>query len=113
MTYSGPSFELWLETETGVPLDQPANSPRENFCNITFKLEDGRTYALNVWTFDFLPLARYPWPYEATREPKPANYVLPPDLFVQDLTRETITSVIEALIMEDELQEHWLVPNDA
>lgn len=49
-----PDFELWLETELGDP-NQPANSPTENFCNINVTLPDGRRYALNIWTFDFLP----------------------------------------------------------
>lgn len=103
------SFKLWVETETGDPVVQPANRSKENYCNISITLEDGRRYALNVWTFDFLPLARYPWPYEPKPEYEPADYLLPPDLFVSDLTRTTITSVVEQLLKEDELRDEWLV----
>ena len=71
------NFELWLETEIGDPL-RPANRPQQNFCNINITFDDGRFYALNVWTFDFLPLARFPYPYayETTADATPASYVL-------------------------------------
>ena len=74
-------FELWLETETGEPLDQPANRPNKNFCNAVVMLPDGRRFAINIWTFDFLPLARREWPYE-NENPVPAPFVIAPDLFV-------------------------------
>lgn len=86
-------FELWLETETSEPKDQPANRLHQNFCNITVTLNDGSRYALNVWTFDFLPLARFPWPYDASEDTQPANYVLPLDLFVECLDRELLCSI--------------------
>ncbi len=109
---TGPSFDLWLETETGEPVNQTANRPNANFCNILIALEDGRRYALNVWTFDFLPLARYPWPYEMRPGVEPTDYLLPPDLFVSDFSRTTITSVVEQLLKEDELRDEWLVKDD-
>ena len=104
------NFELWLETEIGDPL-RPANRPQQNFCNINITFDDGRFYALNVWTFDFLPLARFPYPYayETTADATPASYVLPPDLFVASLTREIITDVITQLIANDEMKDEWLV----
>ncbi len=109
MQQASPQFDLWLETEIGEPLDQQANRPQQNFCNINVTLGDGRKYALNVWTFDFLPLARFPWPYVSNSDNNPANYVLPPDLFVASLTREVITDVISQLIASGEMKDEWLV----
>lgn len=96
------NFELWLETELGDS-NQPANSPTENFCNINVTLPDGRRYAMNVWTFDFLPFARYDWPYEIVTGQEPAKYVLPPDLFVERLDRSTIEAVIVQLLANNEM----------
>ncbi len=72
-------------------------------------LNDGRRYALNVWTFDFLPLARFPWPYEANGVEQPASYVLPPDLFVERLDRDVIQQVIAELLATDQMKPEWLV----
>ncbi|MCP4344768.1 MAG: hypothetical protein GY795_04485 [Desulfobacterales bacterium] len=102
-----PKFELWLELETGHPLEQ-ANRPEENFCNISVKLDNGRRYALNVWTFDFLPLARCPWPYKIDESQEPARYLLPPDLFVEKLDRPTLESIISELLKNNEMKEEWL-----
>lgn len=102
-------FELWLETETGEPVGQPANRPHENFCNISVALTDGRRYALNVWTFDFLPLARFPWPYEPNCDVQQSDYVLPPDLFVESLDRNTIERVVSELIATKQMKDEWLV----
>jgi hypothetical protein len=107
-----PKFELWLETERGEPLDQHANRPYENFGNIEVKLKDGRRYALNVWTFDFLPLARYPWPYEIDESEEPANYLLPPDLFVEKLDRPSIEEIVTQLLKNDEMKDEWLCKDD-
>jgi hypothetical protein len=107
-----PKFDLWLEVETGEPLDQPANRPNENFGNIEVKLHDGRRYALNVWTFDFLPFARYPWPYEIDESQEPAKYLLPPDLFVEKLDRPTIENIVTQLLKNNEMKEEWLCEDD-
>ena len=106
-----PYFELWLETELGDP-DLPANSPTENFCNINITFPDGRRYALNIWTFDFLPLARYDWPYDIREGQEPAKYVFPPDLFVERLDRATIETVIIELLTTDSMNSDWLCPPD-
>ncbi len=102
-----PKFELWLEIELGDP-SQQANRPPENFCNISVTLPDRRRYALNVWTFDFLLLARYPWPYELGVEHAPAKYVLPPDLFVERLDRATIEVVISEMLANNQMKSEWL-----
>jgi hypothetical protein len=103
------SFELWLETEFGE-VDAPANRLTQNFCNISVQLSDGRRYAMNVWTFDFLPLARYPDFYEVMEGQELAKYVLPPDLFVERLDRSTIEAVITELLANNEMKSDWLCP---
>lgn len=104
-------FKLWLETELGDP-GAPANQPQKNFCNVQVSLADGREYALSVWTFDFLPLARLPCPYEENADAKPAEFLLPPDLFVESLTRETMQRVFADLIARDEMRAEWLNVDD-
>jgi hypothetical protein len=101
------NFELWLETELGDPI-QVANRPTQNFCNISVTLTDGRHYAMNVWTFDFLQLARFPFPHEPIEGQKPATYLLPPDLFVDRLDRSTIELVIIELLKNDAMKPEWL-----
>jgi hypothetical protein len=106
-----PTFKLWLETEeykTAPDFDDPC----DNFCNIAVTLADGRRYAMNVWTFDFLPFARYDWPYEIVAEKEPAKYVLPPDLFVERLDRASIEAVIVQLLANNEMNPAWLCPPD-
>lgn len=102
------AFELWLETEIGKP-DHPANRRRENFFNVVVTLENGRRYAFNVWTFDFLPLSRYSWPYEPNENAQQADYVQPPDLFVESLDREVIHRIITELIATDKMKCEWQV----
>ena len=104
-------FDLWLETETGEPRDQPANRPTEKFCNAVVTLPDSRRFAINIWTFDFLPLARLPWPFE-DRHASPALYVIAPDLFVESLDRLTIEKSIQELLKTGGLPNEWLAPSD-
>jgi hypothetical protein len=104
-----PPFTLWLEwEEVGGPPDHPALRPQQNFGNVAVTLADGRRYALNVWTFDYLPLARLPQDHEPPRDAKPAAYVIPPDLFVESLTRATMEAVVAEMLKEGELLDKWL-----
>jgi hypothetical protein len=105
-------FDLWLEVETGEPLDQPANQPNKNFGNIEVKLQDGHRYALNVWTFDFLALAKYPWPYEIDASKEPAKYLLPLNLFVEKIDRPTVESVVTQFLNNNEMKNEWLCNDD-
>lgn len=102
-----PSFDLWLEFEHTTP----NGDPTDDFANIAVTLPDGRRYAMNVWTFRFLHRARFPWPYEETSG-IPAEYVLPPDLFVERLDRPTLERVIGQMVANDELDERWLCDDD-
>ena len=92
-------FDLWLEFEVGDPIDQPANSPVENFANVVITLSDGKRYCLNVWTFDFVPLARYSWP---------RRNMYSADLLVEKLDRVTIQGVVSDMLAAGELKPEWL-----
>jgi hypothetical protein len=105
-------FDLWLEFEVGDSIDQPANNPVENFTNVVIRLSDGKRYCLNVWTFDFVPLARYSWPYKKTTDEMPAKYVIPPDLLVERLDRVTIQGVVSDMLAAGELRPEWLCTDD-
>ena len=101
-------FKLWLEIEIGEKAE-PANRPTENFCNVVVNCEDGRRYALNVWTYDFLPIARRE-SLAGTLLVDPSKYVLPPDLFVERLERKLIEEVFRQLFANDEMKDEWLSP---
>jgi len=93
------SFKLWLEFEAvGGEWD------RENdFCNIRVDLPDGRHYGINVWTYRFLQTA-----VQADAERKKnlgGLYVIPPDLFVKELTRECIHKAIHDLLKTGDLEK--------
>lgn len=102
-----PKFSLWLEFEE-FDLSEQAYRPEENFANIKVIIEDGRQYALNIWTFDFFPHARKEWPYDQNSPSEESKYMLPPDLFVEKLDRMTIDQVVKELLAKDEMKEEWL-----
>jgi hypothetical protein len=93
-------FKLWLEFEE-VATD---SWDKENdFCNIHVDLPDGRHYGLNVWTFQYLQTS--------IKEDKEKNnnlnglYQIPPDLLVQELTRDCIQKTIEDLLDKGDLEQ--------
>ena len=102
---TAPAFDLWLEFEHAQP--QPGYDPADDFANVQVRLPDGRRYALNVWAFGFLRRARFPWPYEEGVG-EPAEYLLPPDLFVERLDRPTLERVVARMLVAGELRPEWL-----
>ena len=102
---SEQGFDLWLEIEQCDPAG--AGDPEDDFCNIQFRLGDGRAYALNVWTFKFLERVRRG--DAETGEGLSGKYLIPPDLFVEKLERGTLTEIVADLIRAHELKEEWLV----
>src|SRR4051794_37743908 len=93
-----PAFELWLEFEQWDPRPDD-DDPADDFFNMKVKLPDGRRYALNVWTFEFIHKARFPWPYEEGVG-KPEEY-----LFVERLDRPLLERVVARM-----LEAEWLCP---
>lgn len=76
---------------------------KNEFCNIYVSLEDGRCYALNVWTYEFLKTAINE--DRQTGQNLNGLYQTPPDLFVKELTRECIQLAIEDLLKIDDLEK--------
>jgi hypothetical protein len=104
---SGTGFELWLEFEHWQR--EEGDDPEDDFFNMHIRLENGETYALNVWTFKFFERANNPNDPDYSLEGK---YMLAPDLFVERLDRELITEVIRDLIKKRMLKKEWLVSEE-
>jgi hypothetical protein len=98
-------FELWLEFE--ICQEAEVGDLEDEFCNIEILLSDGRTYALNIWTFKFFERARQDC--QGSGENMTGKYLLPPDLFVRKLERKLITEVVADLLRNNELKDEWLV----
>lgn len=83
-------FDLWLETDhlEGVT---------DDFCNVQVTLATGEAYALNVWTFSYFEVARRQGQETASTDIAD-RYILPPDLFVADLSRATVEAVVNDLL---------------
>ena len=97
-------FNLWLETEhVGGDID--------DFCNVLVTLASGEKYALSVWTFAFFDVARNRG--EDLASPALArSYMLPPDLFVTDLSRATLQPVVGELLDRGLMPADCLVTDD-
>ncbi|KOP39102.1 hypothetical protein DBB36_16550 [Flavobacterium sp. WLB] len=92
-------FKLWLEFEEVDPDNWQINN---DFCNINVELADGRKYGMNVWTYEFLKTVVE---YDKTNGNNLEGlYVIPPDLFVKELTRSCIEKTIEDLLKIDNLE---------
>lgn len=94
-----PEFTLWLEFEEVDPGNWDITN---DFCNIQVTLEDGRRYALNVWTYAFLQTAVKL--DQESGESLRGNYQTPPDLFVKELSRDCIEKTIEDLLKKGDLE---------
>lgn len=86
-------FKLWLEFEE---VESGSWDTDNEFCNIHVDLPDGRHYGINVWTYKFLESS-------IKLDKKSGDklnglYQIPPDLFVQELTRDCIEKTIEDLL---------------
>ncbi|WP_456458998.1 hypothetical protein [Reichenbachiella sp.] len=86
------NFDLWLEFEETPGLEDLT----DDFANILVTLEDGRKYGINVWTFKY---------FNEAKKEEGELYIVPPDLFVAELTRDCIEQTISKLLDEGELEE--------
>lgn len=92
-------FKLWLEFEETSPWDDITN----DFVNIGVDTLDGRSYGINTWTYKFLERAvNYDVKNGAGGN---RNYMIPPDLFVKELSRDCIEQVIAELLDRGELEK--------
>jgi hypothetical protein len=93
-------FKLWLEFEE---TDSKNWEHDNDYCNIHVELPDGRSYGINVWTFNYFNTC-----IEEdlqTGEKLNALYQIPPDLFVKELTRDCIEKTIEDLLKTGDLED--------
>jgi hypothetical protein len=97
----GQDFTLWLEFEE---VDLRPWDATSDFCNMQVTLVDGRRYAFNVWTYSYFERARNET-HESAEELHGA-YIMPPDLFVDALTRTRLEEVIAQLIKTGQLPAH-------
>ncbi|MGN7833197.1 hypothetical protein ACTJI2_16470 [Pseudoxanthomonas sp. 22568] len=103
-------FSLWLEFEQyadGYP--GPEDDPACDFGNIQVRFGELR-YAANVWTFAYLDKVRCE-AMTGSEGATPVRWLLPPDLLVANLDRETISLAIDELLATDGLPESWLIPD--
>ena len=101
-----PKFELWLEFELWRASGD-TDDASDDFFNMEITLEDGRKYALNVWTIgSFTRLAA-----EAKTESDCLRgaYMLPPDLFVDRMNRELLESIVADMLETGQMRDEWLV----
>jgi len=95
INHGSASFKLWLEFEISSPWDNIEN----DFANIIVNTLDGRNYGINVWTFKFLNTVQ-----EKELQEGNSNYIIPPDLFVKELSRDCIEKTIKILLNEGNLE---------
>ncbi len=93
-------FKLWLEFEEV----DPGNWDKENeFCNIHVDLPDGRHYGINVWTYKFFETAIQN--SIKNKDNLSGLYLIPPDIFVKELTRDCIHKTIDDLLRVGDLEK--------
>lgn len=95
-----PISEIWLEFEewTKSPSEQ-----RRNFFNMKIRLRDGREYALNVWTLEYIQEVQ-----DELREEQ-SLFTLGPDIIVEVADRQTLEDVADRLVEGELLREDWRV----
>ena len=93
-------FKLWLEFEE---VDKDNWNTENEFCNIHVDLPDGRHYGINVWTYKFLQTAIQ---HDIDNKTNLNGlYLIPPDIFVRELTRDCIYKTIEDLLNKGDLEK--------
>ncbi len=100
------SFDLWLEFEH-YAREYPAASddPHVDYCNAVLTLPDGTSCGLNVWTFGYLSWLRLHQEDGSLLE-QPRPFLLPPDLLVAALDRESIEEALR-LLLRDGVPSQW------
>jgi hypothetical protein len=93
-------FKLWLEFEE---VDKGNWDADNDFCNIHVDLPDGRHYGLNLWTYKFLETAIQD--HIDKKNNLNGLYLIPPDIFVKELTRDCIHQTINDLLSQGDLEK--------
>lgn len=95
------AFKLWMESDE---YDE-SETKEDDEMNIQITLSNGKEYALNIWSYNAVDRIFEEFVSESEEE---LSYILPPDLFVKSLDRNTITRAVQALLKDDALKEEWL-----
>lgn len=90
------SFKVWVEFEESDPWE---NIDCE-FCNILVNTLDGRKYGINIWTYKYLTVA-----IEQEKKDNNNDFLIPPDLFVKELTRDKIEIAISELLNNGNIED--------
>jgi hypothetical protein len=93
-------FKLWLEFEE---VDPATWDTQNDFCNIQVYLPDGRHYGINVWTYQYLQTSIEQ--DKASGNNLNGIYQIPPDLLVQELSRECLEKVIADILTIGDLEK--------
>src|ERR1044072_4752671 len=93
-------FKLWLEFEE---VDKNNWDIQNDFCNIHVDLQDGRHYGINVWTYGFFQTSINS--NKANGNNLNGTYQIPPDLFVEELSRACIERTISNLLRKGDLEK--------
>lgn len=96
---------IWIEAEELA-------EDVDDFCNVAVYLSSGERYGLNVWTFDFFETARADGEMHASHSTKHL-YLHPPDLFVKDLSRQTIERVVVDILERGRMPPGCLIHPEA
>ena len=101
------TFEMWLEFEDWAPGFDPGDIDQ---FNMQIKLVDGRRYALDVWTYEGLEVAR--WEPEFVSPELLGQYTVPANLLVSKVSRPFMERVVREMILRGSLSEEWRIPDD-
>jgi hypothetical protein len=93
-------FKLWLEFEE---VDPSSWDIENDFAIIHVDLLDGRHYGLNIWTYKFFETAIND--DICKKNNLDGKYLIPPDLFVKELTRDCIQQAIADLLKKGDLEK--------
>jgi len=103
MSAEKTTFEIWLEFEHWLPQD--GDSLDSDAFNMQITLCNGKKYALNVWTFQFVSTVLQKC--RETGECLSGEYLPAPDLFVEQLDRAAIERIVTDMIRHGELKSEW------
>ncbi len=95
---------LWLEFEWWT---RDEGSTDDDAFNMQVQLQNGTTYALNVWTFK--ALERFHRMDQTTGENLHGQYLIPPDLIVDRLDRQIVQEIITDLLRTKQMKDKWIV----
>jgi hypothetical protein len=95
--------EIWLEFEWWT---NDATQRDDDAFNMQIRLDDGKIYALNVWTFK--ALERFHQSDKLTGDNLNGRYLISPDLLVERLDRDLIEQIVNEIIQKKQLSDNWL-----